>query len=247
MHIARFITDNEALEAPVFASDDNEATRIRRFILSWYLRPGDPSSTDPMQQIQSVYDDLNRTDRDLMKKLLLRLVQVLPNAPPSPLTVIAADIDPKFAAMVKTLCAVDVLRTSADSLFIGDRGVVEYWHPLRQWITEDRAFLMWHQDLSLSARLWQTGGRNESDLLTGKRREEALDWLRTRRDDLDATEFAFIEASRGRNAKTKRSGQIIIDLPGGGFLYVTRTFLLIAGAVFFWLLVFVLYWNFFRK
>jgi WD40 repeat protein len=69
------------------------------------------------------------------------------------------------------------------------------WGRLRQWLAEDREFLLWQQRLRAALHQWQTSGQDEGALLRGAPLAEAENWFNQRRDELSQAEQAFIQAS----------------------------------------------------
>jgi WD40 repeat protein len=76
------------------------------------------------------------------------------------------------------------------------------WGELRGWLKEDRAFLVWHQELERQTSAWvetnveHPARRGKHKLLRGADLLEAVKYLDERRDDLSQIERDFIEASR---------------------------------------------------
>ena len=60
------------------------------------------------------------------------------------------------------------------------------WPRLRRWLTEDRAGLRIHRDLTDAARDWQHEGRDPGRLFRGTRLAVARDWAAQHGEDLNA-------------------------------------------------------------
>jgi len=213
-HIARYISDNPSLEVGSLDQDYDEAERLRKEVLSWYLRKGDTAPQDAVQLAQATYDQCDRASRLLMKKVILRLVQVVPNSGPSLATVALEDFEAPLDAMVQTLARAGLVQVSGESVFLADRKVVESWDLLRQWLKEDGDFLLWRQKLAFSARSWRDRASDENMLLRGASLVEAMEWLGKRPDDLTDTERVFILACMLARDRSRRRVAIVAILIG---------------------------------
>jgi len=79
------------------------------------------------------------------------------------------------------------------------------WPTLRGWLEEDREGLRLHRQLGDAARIWDSGGREQSDLYRGARLTATADWAQAHRDTLNATERGFIDASLAEADRERRS------------------------------------------
>lgn len=193
--IARLITDNEQLELRPLG-DGDEAERLRKEVLGWYLRTGDASALDPAQVAQTTYDQLDRASQALMRKVLLRLVQVGPESGLSVATRSIADFDSPFLDMVRTLSNEGLVLQTGTSAAIADKRIIEGWDLLNRWAKEDEEFLISRQDLSVACTAWSRHGKDESGLLRGTLLQDAVAWGEQRPDDLTQAEREFIDTSR---------------------------------------------------
>jgi WD40 repeat protein/class 3 adenylate cyclase len=73
--------------------------------------------------------------------------------------------------------------------------LIREWPTLRGWLDEDREGIRLHRQLGAGARLWDTGGRDASDLYRGARLTAAADWAELHRVELNATERSFLDGS----------------------------------------------------
>ena len=108
---------------------------------------------------------------------------------------------------------------------VAHEALIREWPQLRRWLDEDRAGIRAHQQLGDAARLWDAGGREPSDLYRGARLVAALELVESRRDQLNATERAFLdaaaeEADRERRAERRTNRRLRALLAGGAVLLV---------------------------
>ncbi len=106
--------------------------------------------------------------------------------------------------------------------------LIREWPTLRGWLEEDRDGIRLHRQLSDSARLWEAGGRETSDLYGGTRLAAATDYAQTHRQDLNATERAFIDAGTNQ-ADQERRAQARTNRRLRGLLTGAITLLIIAS------------------
>jgi hypothetical protein len=80
------------------------------------------------------------------------------------------------------------------SLELVDPALARQWSRLKQWLDEDRDFLIWRQRLEAVCALWEQT-RDDGSLLSGAALREAQQWMAERGDRLNYREAAFVYAS----------------------------------------------------
>lgn len=75
---------------------------------------------------------------------------------------------------------------------IAHEALIQAWPTLRAWLDEDRKFGLWRQRLRHDVERW--GGTNDDALLRGALLADAEGWRRTRAEDLNGAELAYIDA-----------------------------------------------------
>src|SRR5262249_45420371 len=75
------------------------------------------------------------------------------------------------------------------------------WPRLLKWISDDRAFLLWRQNLNKNIAKWSERNHEKSALLSGKRLDQAKTWKADRLNDLNMTELAYINLSIDENER----------------------------------------------
>ena len=155
------------------------------------------------QAADTVYDRLGPADQDALQRVLLRLVSLGDGTPDTRRRVSLAELtgsdDNEQAAPVRTVLAdligARLVTADADTVEITHETLLTAWPRLRQWLTEDRAGLRVHRDLTDAAREWQHEGRDPGRLFRGTRLAVARDWAARHGQDLNAGERAFLAAS----------------------------------------------------
>jgi hypothetical protein len=97
------------------------------------------------------------------------------------------------ALLVEARLLVADQRSSEKTIEIAHEALFEGWHELRQWITENREFLLWRSRLRFWIEEWKRTGRDESGALQGTALEEALQWLKKQSSQLTPEELEFIQ------------------------------------------------------
>jgi WD40 repeat protein len=149
-----------------------------------------------------VYESLDEEQRDIARRLFLRLVYVADDAP---LTRSSARLGELRDWPDETASSGEVLdRFVAERLITVDAGTAQItheallaaWPRLRAWIDANREGLRVRRRLSDAARTWDGAGRDPAALLRGGQLALARDWVTdpVNRDSLSALIRAFVDA-----------------------------------------------------
>jgi len=96
--------------------------------------------------------------------------------------------------------------TGQDTVEVAHEALIRSWKQLRGWLYEDRAFLLWRQQLSVFLSIWETSGeRKRETLLRGPALEQALKWRKSKNSDFNAREREFVEASEYADRRVSRN------------------------------------------
>jgi hypothetical protein len=135
------------------------------------------------------------------RRVLTRLVNVSSN---TRLAVQLDDIPEGDRGIVDRLVATGVLKASTnkatgkETIELANDALIQHWPQLRDWLEEDREFLLWRQRLDSTLSAWKDTGKDSEALLPRSLMGQAKSWLNKRQDDLTREEIAFIEASQSR-------------------------------------------------
>ena len=80
-------------------------------------------------------------------------------------------------------------------LEVAHEAIFRSWARLREWLEEDREFLLWRRRLDNACREWQRAGRDPGSLLQGPALAEARGWLEREGDRLRDDERELVCAS----------------------------------------------------
>jgi WD40 repeat protein/Mrp family chromosome partitioning ATPase len=165
------------------------------------------------RRVDGVYSALGVEEQQQAKRLFTRLVNILGEREVGDFSLrIAkiADFAPNVPAMLPVIAAFEqhgvlvVERTSAGdaanggivSVRLREKSLVSAWARLREWLDDDRTFLLWRQRLDHQVEGWLEYDRDPSLLLRATSLEESVKWWSSRADDFSSIEREFIDASR---------------------------------------------------
>ncbi|HEX3387818.1 MAG TPA: ATP-binding protein, partial [Streptosporangiaceae bacterium] len=149
-----------------------------------------------------VYGSLDEQQRDIARRLFLRLVYVADDAPETRSSVRLGELRdwPGDAAspgeVLDRFVAERLITVDADTAQITHEALLTAWPMLRTWIDADREGLRVRRRLSDSARTWDEAGRDPAALLRGGQLALARDWAAdpVNRDSLGTLTRAFVDA-----------------------------------------------------
>jgi len=190
-----------------------------------------------VQRAEGVFQGFTAAQRDLAKRLLIRLVWVgvateTPQETRQRLRL--AELDQDSLTVIQSLANARLLvlaqhdGQSEHTAEVAHEALIRRWARLREWLDEDREFLLWRRRLRAAQEIWDRNGDEEAGLMRGTPLREAEAWLMRREEDLAADEREFIRASlalglRERIARERRKKRVILASTG-----LALTFLVLA-------------------
>ena len=177
--------------------------------------------------------------RALTRSIFLRLTELGDAAPERRRRVNIDELVPDAVspevvqALLERLAEARLVTLGEGTAEVSHEVLIREWPTLRRWLEEDREGLRLHRQLGAAARLWDTGGRDPSDLYRGTRLDAAVEWSELHRADLNATERSFLdtsleEAGRERHAQLRANRRLRGLLAGAVALLLVAA---IAGVV----------------
>ena len=97
-----------------------------------------------------------------------------------------------------------LLTVSEGTVEVAHEALLHEWPRLRGWLDEDTEGRRLQHRLRAAAGAWEADRRDPGVLYRGARLAAALDWAAEHGDELDATERAFLEASRRASGRAQR-------------------------------------------
>ena len=135
----------------------------------------------------------------MMRSVFLRLTELGEGVAASRRRVAIDELVPEGAspeiiqALLERLAEARLVTLGEGTAEVVDEVLIREWPTLRGWLDEDREGIRVHRQLGAAARLWDSGGRDPSDLYRGARLGAAVDWAEHHRGDLNATERGFVK------------------------------------------------------
>ncbi|MFG2987550.1 hypothetical protein ACGFYQ_41300 [Streptomyces sp. NPDC048258] len=184
---------------------------------------------------EALYQQLDPTDRELLRELLMRLIHLTPAGPDGGDSVVRRRVDPgtllygftqrqrdTAAALRDRLAAARLITVDRDGVQISHEALLRAWPRLRGWIDEDREGLVVRQRLTEAAEAWAAADRHPDFHLRGGRLEEARALLREERlrhRRLPSLDEEFLTASSDaqraeRQSETHRTRRLQAALAG---------------------------------
>jgi WD40 repeat protein/energy-coupling factor transporter ATP-binding protein EcfA2 len=173
------------------------------------------------QTAEDVYADLTPTQRDVARRLFLRLVHVGQDTADTRRTVYRTELtEPEAGQVLDRYVERRLITVDADTVDISHEALIMAWPRLREWIDADRTGLRVHRHLTESAQAWHEGNRDSDALYRGTRLATATEWARDHRADLNALEQEFLDVSIARDLaeqahsrrRTRRLYQLLVTL-----------------------------------
>jgi hypothetical protein len=157
------------------------------------------------QSADGLYEQLEATERPVLRDLMLRLVALAPDGEPTRSRLrrsLVAD-DPTRAALVEQLVSARLVSIDEQSVEIAHEALAREWPRLRAWLDEDVEGQRILRHLTLAADSWEGMGRPDSELYRGVRLARAMEWQAMTKPRLSSAETAFLDAS-SQAAATER-------------------------------------------
>ena len=189
----------------------------RRLTMGGYLATGGIDGAIA-QAAERVFSGLDSTGQDALQRVLLRLVTFGEGTPDSrrraDLAELTGSEDSEQASPTREVLAdlifARLVTADADTVEITHETLMTAWPRLHHWLSEDRAGLRIHRELTDAARDWQHHGRDPSRLFRGTRLAVARDWAAYHGRDLSAGERAFLAASEHDQLRTTRWRRAVV-------------------------------------
>jgi len=159
------------------------------------------------QWATETYNQLSAKEQQLCQRIFTRLVHYGERDAPDtrrrvPLSELAGSEEKQIILpLIKKLADSRLLvtdrdlKTGVETAEIVHESLLREWLQLKEWIQDQRSFLLWRQRLDEKFYDWQERGQDEGSILRGASLVEAEDWLNERKDDLSLAERKFIQSS----------------------------------------------------
>lgn len=149
---------------------------------------------------EELYSQLNGAEQSQIRQILVQMVRPGAGTEDTRRLATRTEIGEAGWEMVQKLTDARLLITGRDpsdqeTVEIVHETLIRRWQRFRQWLDEDREFLLWRQRLRASLRQWINNKQDEGALLRGALLVEAEGWLDYCTVFLSKPELDFIYAS----------------------------------------------------
>ncbi len=186
------------------------------------------------RRAETIYGELSDTQKEAARRFLMRLVRVSAADEEGADTRRRARRDEigddgwklvqAFAGeRARLVVSGKDASSGEDGVEVAHEALIRRWQRLREWLNDDREFLLWRQDLALY-RAASPEGIPQGTLLT-----KASRWLRDRGSELNAAEREYVEKSltvavrSRRMRKTLAAAAAMLIVLLAGWIWYTRT------------------------
>jgi WD40 repeat protein len=107
------------------------------------------------------------------------------------------------------LVVVERAADGQETIQLAHQALIVHWPRLRDWLTEDRDFLAWRDQVGQQRERWEETGRDDGALLRGAALATALDRLPARHADIPALDVEFVQRSRARQRREVRRWRVV--------------------------------------
>ncbi|MFJ5549224.1 helix-turn-helix domain-containing protein [Streptomyces sp. NPDC093225] len=192
-------------------------------LVTWYARAGRTLTVEGYETTgglrgavartaEEVFTGLDRTGRDAARRMLLRLVHVgdgdvETRRRTAPDRLAAGVTDPRAAAAaLDAFVRARLVTAGASAVQISHEALLRAWPRLRDWIHDDRADLLVHQQLTDAAAGWVRDGRDPELLYRGNRLAAAEEWAERQdgRHPPGPVEAEFLTASGAEERRRRQ-------------------------------------------
>jgi WD40 repeat protein/DNA-binding SARP family transcriptional activator len=180
----------------------------RHLRLSAYERAGGVDGA-VARLAERVYEGLEPDQRLAARAVLVRLAGVGEGESAVRRCVPLAELE-RTPGAIEALAALAALAdgrlvtVSGDQAEVAHEALLREWPRLRGWLEEDAEGRRLHHHLGVAAREWDARGRDSGELYRGARLAAALDWSAAHDPELEETERAFLDESRGAAGRSQR-------------------------------------------
>jgi len=150
----------------------------------------------------AVYAEFDEEEREQVRHIFLKLVRPGQGTEDTRQVAMIRQIPAEYRGLITRLADKRLIVTGRDeesgkeTVEIVHEALIRRWQTLRQWIDEERKFLVWQGKIKVMSGQWEEAGRDEGALLRGFPLDEALRWIETHTIHLTHRERHFIEISK---------------------------------------------------
>ncbi|CAK8711680.1 hypothetical protein KKHLCK_00680 [Candidatus Electrothrix laxa] len=164
----------------------------------------------------AVYGEFDEEEREQLRHIFLKLVRPGQGTEDTRQVASVGQIDEEYRGLITRLADKRLLVTGRDeergeeTVEVVHEALIRRWQTLRQWVNEEREFLVWQEKLQVLLGQWEESRKDEGALLRGLPLDEALRWRGTHELHLADGEREFIEGSKSARKKQRRRKGFVV-------------------------------------
>ncbi|MCI5151038.1 MAG: myosin kinase, partial [Candidatus Electrothrix sp. MAN1_4] len=158
-----------------------------------------------------VCGEFDEEEREQLRHIFLKLVRPGQGTEDTRQVASVGQIAKEYRGLITRLADKRLLVTGRDeergeeTVEVVHEALIRRWQTLRQWVDEEREFLVWQEKLQVLLGQWVESGKDEGALLRGLPLDEALKWRVTHDAHLTDEEREFIAASETLRKKEQQA------------------------------------------
>ena len=162
------------------------------------------------RRADEVFEKLSPEDQKLVRRVVVQLVRPGEGTQDTGRRATFAEVGEAARPVVQRLADARLTVTGRNesgeqTIEVAHEALIHNWDRLRDWMDEDREFLLWRQRLRAHLDEWEDADHNADELLRGVMLGEAKDRYQERIHELSGTERRFIKESLLRQEQQERA------------------------------------------
>ncbi|WP_406636604.1 trypsin-like peptidase domain-containing protein [Amycolatopsis sp. WGS_07] len=159
---------------------------------------------------EEALEALRPSEKDRARRLLVQLARPDGDAGFARRSVRLSELSPELQEIAHELATRRLVVLDDDQRAdLVHQALIDYWPQLRDWLAEDRDFLLWQADLRQDIDQWEQSGRDHGSLLRGAALATARQWLTQRGSDITAPQREYVERSHAAERRGIRRWRIV--------------------------------------
>ncbi|MGB0385074.1 MAG: CHAT domain-containing protein [Ardenticatenaceae bacterium] len=156
------------------------------------------------QSADRIYKELTKQQQPIARAIFLQLTELGEGTPDTRRRVqlaelvqrVPAEDAPLVETLINTLADARLLTVFKDSVEVAHEALIREWPLLREWLDEDREGMRIHRRLTQDAQEWEKLNRDTGALYRGVMLNQALEWAKTHKDQLNHQERLYLDTSK---------------------------------------------------
>ncbi len=160
-----------------------------------------------------MYGLFNAKDKERVRHIFLKLVRPGQGTEDTRQAATFEEFKPEYHGVIKKLADWRLLVTGQDAesrertVEVVHEALIRHWTTLREWVDQEREFLLWRENLKMRWRQWCESSQDEGALLRGVPLDQALTWQKIHQEYLSDELVHFINESEQLREREEKSAE----------------------------------------